>query len=99
MAKNGNGEGSIYPHKKNGKKVGYRGAYWVHGGRSQASLRVGQDPRRSTRQAHRGLGQPRSGPCLRCWEPYGRGIPHTLAGGLSEGHRARQHLRGSPAPD
>ena len=25
--KNGNGEGSIYPHKKNGKKVGYRGAY------------------------------------------------------------------------
>ena len=30
MAKNGNGEGSIYPHKKNGKKVGYRGAYTVH---------------------------------------------------------------------
>ena len=30
MAKNGNGEGSIYPHKKNGKQVGYRGAYWVH---------------------------------------------------------------------
>jgi integrase len=30
MAKNGNGEGSIYPHKKNSKKVGYRGAYVVH---------------------------------------------------------------------
>jgi integrase len=30
MAKNGNGEGSIYEHKKNGKKVGYRGAYVVH---------------------------------------------------------------------
>jgi hypothetical protein len=30
MAKNGNGEGSIYPYKKNGKKVGYRGAYVVH---------------------------------------------------------------------
>ena len=30
MAKKGNGEGSIYPHKKNGKKVGYRGAYCVH---------------------------------------------------------------------
>ena len=30
MAKKGNGEGSIYEHKKNGKKVGYRGAYWVH---------------------------------------------------------------------
>lgn len=30
MGKNGNGEGSIYPHKKNGKKVGYRGAYTVH---------------------------------------------------------------------
>ena len=26
----GNGEGSIYPHKKNGKKVGYRAAYFVH---------------------------------------------------------------------
>jgi integrase len=25
----GNGEGSIYPHKRNGKKVGYRGSYWV----------------------------------------------------------------------
>ena len=30
MAKNDNGEGSIYPHKRNGKKVGYRGAYTVH---------------------------------------------------------------------
>lgn len=30
MSKNGNGEGSIYPHKRNGKKVGYRGAYVVH---------------------------------------------------------------------
>jgi integrase len=30
VAKNGNGEGSIYPHRKNGKKVGYRGAYVVH---------------------------------------------------------------------
>ena len=26
----GNGEGSIYPHKRNGKKVGYRAAYFVH---------------------------------------------------------------------
>jgi integrase len=30
MAKNGNGEGSIYEHKRDGKKVGYRGAYWVY---------------------------------------------------------------------
>jgi integrase len=30
VAKNGNGEGSIYEHKRNGKKVGYRGAYTVH---------------------------------------------------------------------
>ena len=30
MGKNGNGEGSIYPYKKDGKKVGYRGAYVVH---------------------------------------------------------------------
>jgi len=26
----GNGEGPIYPHKRNGKKVGYRGAYTVY---------------------------------------------------------------------
>src|SRR5215204_7503712 len=30
MGKKGNGEGSIYEHKRNGKKVGYRGAYTVH---------------------------------------------------------------------
>jgi integrase len=30
MANNGNGEGSIYEHKKNGKKVGYRGAFTVY---------------------------------------------------------------------
>ncbi len=30
MGKNGNGEGSIYDHKRNGKKVGYRGAYTVY---------------------------------------------------------------------
>ena len=28
--KRGNSEGSIYPHKRDGKKVGYRGAYTVH---------------------------------------------------------------------
>lgn len=27
--KRGNGEGSIYEHKRNGVKVGYRGSYWV----------------------------------------------------------------------
>lgn len=29
MAKRGNGEGSIYPFKRNGVKVGYRGSYWI----------------------------------------------------------------------
>jgi integrase len=29
MGKRGNGEGSIYPHVRDGKKVGYRGAYTV----------------------------------------------------------------------
>lgn len=28
--KRGNGEGSIYPHRRNGVKVGYRGSYTVH---------------------------------------------------------------------
>jgi integrase len=30
VAKKGNGEGSIYPHKRKGKRVGYRGAYTVY---------------------------------------------------------------------
>jgi integrase len=30
MPKKGNGKGSIYPHKRNGKRVGHRGSYWVH---------------------------------------------------------------------
>src|SRR4051794_9909566 len=30
--KRGNNEGSIYPYKRGGKKVGYRGAYFVHTG-------------------------------------------------------------------
>ena len=29
MGKRGNSEGSIYPHKRGGVKVGYRGSYWV----------------------------------------------------------------------
>ena len=29
-SKRGNNEGSIYEHKRNGKKVGYRGAYTVY---------------------------------------------------------------------
>ncbi len=29
MGKRGNGEGSIYPHKRGGVKVGYRDSYWV----------------------------------------------------------------------
>ena len=30
MGKKGNGEGSIYEHKRNGQKVGYRGAYTIY---------------------------------------------------------------------
>ena len=30
MGKRGNGEGSIYEYKRNGKKVGYRGSYTVY---------------------------------------------------------------------
>lgn len=29
MSRRGNGEGSIYPFKRDGVKVGYRGSYWV----------------------------------------------------------------------
>lgn len=30
MSKKGNGEGSIYEHRRDGRKVGYRGSYTVH---------------------------------------------------------------------
>jgi integrase len=30
MSKRGNGEGSIYPHKRNGVKIGYRGSYTIY---------------------------------------------------------------------
>jgi hypothetical protein len=42
VAKNSNGEGSIYEHKRNGKKVGYRGAtrYIRPMARSAATLPV-----------------------------------------------------------
>lgn len=49
MAK-GNGEGSIYPHKKDGKKVGYRGAYTVHTSEGPKRRYVSGKTREETRQ-------------------------------------------------
>jgi hypothetical protein len=34
----GNGEGSLYEHKRDGRKVGYRGAYTVHTASSPESF-------------------------------------------------------------
>jgi integrase len=48
--KNGNGEGSIYPHKKNGKKVGYRGAYTVHTAKGPRRRYVSGKTREEVRQ-------------------------------------------------
>ncbi len=50
MSKNGNGEGSIYPQKKNGKKVGYRGAYTVHTLKGPKRRYVSGKTREETRQ-------------------------------------------------
>jgi integrase len=47
--KNGNGEGSIYPHKKNGKKVGYRGAYTVYTAEGPKRRYVGGKTREEVR--------------------------------------------------
>ena len=50
MAKKGNGEGSIYEHKRNGKKVGYRGAYTVHTAKGPKRHYVSGKTREEVRQ-------------------------------------------------
>lgn len=62
MSKKGNGEGSIYPHKRNGKKVGYRGAYTVYSAQGpQVLLRYRKNPRGGAPETHQGDGRPRWG--------------------------------------
>lgn len=52
MAKNkrGNGEGTIYEHKKDGKKVGYRGAYTVYTAEGPKRRYVSGKTRQEVRQ-------------------------------------------------
>src|SRR5215212_2374043 len=50
MGKNGNGEGSIYEHKRNGKKVGYRGSYTVYTATVPRRRYVSGKTREETRQ-------------------------------------------------
>jgi integrase len=50
MGKKGNGEGSIYEHKRNGKKVGYRGAYTVHTAQGPKRRYVGGKTREEARR-------------------------------------------------
>jgi integrase len=50
MRKKGNGEGSIYEHKRNGKKVGYRGAYTVHAAKGPKRHYVSGRSREEVRQ-------------------------------------------------
>ncbi len=43
----GNGEGDVYPRKdKDGKVVGYRGAYWVHTAEGPSAASSRARPRR-----------------------------------------------------
>jgi len=50
MGRRGNGEGSIYEHKRNGKKVGYRGAYTVYTAEGPKRRYVSGKTREETRQ-------------------------------------------------
>ncbi len=50
MSKNGNGEGSIYPHKRDGKKVGYRGSYTIYTAAAPKRRYVSGKTRKETRQ-------------------------------------------------
>jgi len=49
--KRGNGEGSIYEHVKNGKQVGYRGAYTVHTAKGPKCRYVRRPERRCARSS------------------------------------------------
>ncbi len=50
MGKRGNGEGSIYEHKRDGKKVGYRGSYTVYTAAGAKRRYVSGKTREETRQ-------------------------------------------------
>ncbi|PLS87636.1 MAG: site-specific integrase [Actinobacteria bacterium] len=50
MGKRGNGEGTVYEHKRNGKKVGYRGAYIVHTAKGPKRRYVGGKTREEVRR-------------------------------------------------
>ena len=48
--KRGNGEGSIYEHKRNGKNFGYRGSYMVHTAKGSKRRYVTGKTREEVRQ-------------------------------------------------
>jgi integrase len=50
MSKQGNGEGSIYEHRRGGKKIGYRGAYTVHAADGPKRRHVSGKTREDVRQ-------------------------------------------------
>ena len=64
----GNAEGDVYPRKdKDGKVVGYRGAYWVHTaeGPSAASSRARPRPRHGRPSGRLGGTPPTGSPSKR----------------------------------
>jgi integrase len=50
MGKRGNGAGSIYEHKRNGKKVGYRGSYTIYTGTGPKRRYISGKTREEVRQ-------------------------------------------------
>lgn len=92
MGKKGNGEGSIYEHKRNGKKIGYREAYTVHlqRGRSVATSPAryerkcaGSSRRRCPTEAVGSFSMPR---------PDAGGVSGSAAQGVGEGHSASEYV-------
>jgi hypothetical protein len=56
----GNGEGSIYEHKRGGKKVGYRGAYTIYTASGPKRRYVtGRTREEAHQKLNRGPGYPR----------------------------------------
>ena len=92
VVRSGNGEGSIYPRKRNGKKVGYRGAYTVYTASGPKRRYVSGKTREEARQKLTKAMADRDGGLVFEAEAYGRGVPERWLR-FRDGARCAEHLR------
>src|SRR5215217_7375332 len=96
--KNGNGEGSIYEHKRNGKRVGYRGAYTVYTAEGPKRRYVSGKTREEVRhKLTKAMADRDGGLIFDAGHLRVRRVPGAVAERLGKGYCAPEHLRGTPA--